>query len=217
MKPRPLQSDRYNCRTAACARQRVPARHIPAGFTLIEVLVVLIIVGLVSGILFQALERAYRLQERFGIELFDVQQRQMAADWYRQTVQGLQPDYPDGRNKFRGDSHEFSGLTSNPLRFDHGGATAFTWKIRTNPNGTTTLIYREDSRESIIINWQGGEARFVYLDDKQVSHTSWPPLFGKPRQLPRMIMVEASDAGDPVSIVASVMGPIAPLPRLQDM
>jgi general secretion pathway protein J len=217
MQPRPFQPDHDNCRTAACARQRVPVRHHHAGFTLIEVLVVLIIVGMVSGILFQALERAYRLQERFGIELFDVQQRQMAADWYRQTVQGLQPDYPDGRNKFQGGAHEFSGLTSNPLRFDQGGATAITWEIRTNPNGTTALIYRENNRESTIMNWQGAEAHFVYLDEVQVKHTSWPPPLGKSRQLPRMIMVEASDAGDPVSIVASVMGPIMPLPRLQDM
>ncbi|HUX23131.1 MAG TPA: type II secretion system protein, partial [Burkholderiales bacterium] len=51
-----------------------PPRSNQSGFTLIEVLVVLIIVGIISGVLFQALEQAYRLQDRYGTELFRVQQ-----------------------------------------------------------------------------------------------------------------------------------------------
>ncbi len=101
-----------------------------AGITLIEVLVVLIIVGMTSGILFQALERAYQLQQRYGVELFNIQHGQMAADWYRQTIQGLHPDYPDGQNIFRGDDREFSGLTNNPLSDEYGAPTPITWKIR---------------------------------------------------------------------------------------
>lgn len=189
-----------------------------AGFTLIEVLVVLIIVGMVSGVLFQALERAYRLQDRFGMELFSVQQGQMAADWYRQTVQGLHPDYLDGQSIFHGNEREFSGLTSNPLNDEYGAPTPITWKIRNNrQNGATELVYLEGKQETTILTWRSNEARFIYFDEQQTPHDSWPPPLGLSAQLPKQIQLVAKDAGDPVNIVASTMGPATPLPRLQDL
>lgn len=188
------------------------------GFTLIEVLVVLIIVGMVSGILFQALERAYRLQERFGTELFNVQQGQMAADWYRQTVQGLHPDYPDGRSIFQGKQREFSGLTSNPLSNEFGAPTPITWKMRNNRHdGVTELVYLEGEQETTILTWRGNQARFIYVDEKQISHDNWPPPLGLSTQLPKQIQLVTQDAGDPVNIVAAPMGPTNPLPRPQEL
>ena len=188
------------------------------GFTLIEVLVVLIIVGMVSGVLFQALERAYRLQERFGMELFSVQQGQMAADWYRQTVQGLHPDYPDGLNIFHGEEREFSGLTSNSLGDEYGAPTPIAWRIRNNrQSGTMELVYLEGKQETVILTWRSNEARFIYFDEQQVSHNSWPPPMGLSKQLPKQIQLVAKDVGDPINIVASTMGPIMPLPRPQDL
>lgn len=188
------------------------------GFTLIEVLVVLIITGMVSGVLFQALERAYRLQERFGVELFSVQQGQMATDWYRQTIQGLYPDYPDGKSVFRGSDREFSGLSINPLGSEYGTPTPITWRIRSNrQNGTTELVYLEGEQETNILSWSGHETRFVYLDDKQTPHESWPPPLGLSTQLPKQIQLVAEDAGDPVNIIAATMGPAMPLPRPQEL
>lgn len=188
------------------------------GFTLIEVLVVLIIVGMVSGVLFQALERAYRLQERFGMELFSAQQGQMAADWYRQTVQGLQPDYPDGRSIFQGSQLEFSGLTSNPLSDEYGAPTPITWKIRNNrQNGTMELAYLEEKQETTILAWRSKEARFIYFDEKLMPHDSWPPPLGLWTQLPKQIQLVAKNLGGPINIVATTMGPPMPMLRPQDL
>ena len=187
------------------------------GFTLIEVLVVLIIVGMISSTLFQALEQAYRLQDRFGMELFKVQQGQMAADWYRQTVQGLHPDYPDGRNIFHGEDREFSGLTGNPLGDEYGALTPVTWKIRNNQqNSTTELVYIEEKRETPVLTWRGNQARFIYLDEQQAPHDRWPPPLGLSTQLPKQIQLVAMDVGDPINIVASTKGPASVLSRVQD-
>jgi len=188
------------------------------GFTLIEMLVVLLIVGMVSGILFQALDRAYRIQERFGMELFSAQQGQMAGDWYRQTVQGLHPDYPDGQHIFRGKEREFSGLSSNPLSNEYGASTPITWQIRNNrQSGTTELVYLGEKQETVILAWHGNEARFIYLDEQQTPHDIWPPPLGLWPQLPKQIHLVAKDAGDPINLVAATMGPTTPLPRLQDL
>jgi len=195
----------------------MPHQSNQAGFTLIEVLVVLIIAALIGGVLFQALEQAYRLQDRFGTELFKVQQGQMAADWYRQTVQGLYPDFADGQNIFHGEDKTFSGLTTNPLGDEYGAPTPITWKIRNSQqNGATELVYLEGKQQTTILTWRGDEARFIYFDEQQSPHDSWPPPLGLWTQLPKQIQLVARNAGEPVSIVAATMGPANPLLRPQD-
>ena len=191
-----------------------PARSGQAGFTLIEVLVVLIIVGMTSGVLFEALERAYRLQERFGIALFKAQQGQMAADWYRQTIEGLQPDDLDGAHVFKGKDNEFSGLTSNPLSGEYGAPTPVTWEVRNNrKDGRTELVYIEGKHETSVLSWGSKQARFIYLDEKLMPYSSWPPPLGLSTQIPKQIQLVTRDYGEPVSIIASPMGAITTPPR----
>lgn len=189
-----------------------------AGFTLIEVLVVMIMVALISSVLLQALERAYRLKERFGVELFNVQQGQMTTDWYRQSVNGLYPDYGDGANVFHGGEQEFSGLSTNPLSDDYGIVTPIAWKLHSQPqNGTTGLSYTENNQETFILNWRCNQARFIYLDDTHTPHDSWPPRLGLFPQLPVQIQIQTKDAGGNITLVASPMGPKTPPLRIKDL
>lgn len=192
-------------------------KHGSNGFTLIEILVVLIIVGMTSAVVFQAFDRVYRLQNRFGVELFNAQQGAMSIDWFRQTVQGLLSDYGDGANKFSGSAHEFSGLSTNPLSGEYGSATGIRWKIFFDPQtGKTQLVYTDARVESPVAVWQGGAARFVYMDDRLEPHDTWPPALGMWPQLPRLIRVEAMDNGEPLAIMAIPLGSPVPLPRPQD-
>ena len=188
------------------------------GFTLIEVLVVMIMVALISGVLFQALERAYRLKERFGVELFNVQQGQMATDWYRQSINGLYPDYPDGANVFQGREQQLSGLSTNPLSDDYGITTAVTWKLLEQPqSGTTSLVYIENKQETTILSWHGRDARFIYLDSTRTPHDRWPPPLGLFSQIPMQIQIQARDAGENITLLASPMGPTTPPLRIKDL
>lgn len=188
------------------------------GFTLIEVLVVMIIMGLVTGILFQAIERAYQLQERFGTELFSVQEGQMATDWYRQSVQGLRPDYPDGQNLFQGTASAFSGLSDNALGSFYGAPTSISWRIRKSLNsGATDLVYIDNGRETPILSWQGSNAHFIYIDALQAPHETWPPPLGPWPQLPIQIQLIARDGADTAIIISTPMSTAAPVSRIKDL
>lgn len=192
-------------------------KHGSSGFTLVEMLVVLVIVSMTSAVIFQAFDRVYRLQSRFGVELFDAQQGAMSIDWFRQTVQGLLSDYADGANKFSGSAHEFSGLSTNPLSEEYGSTTGIKWRISFDPGtGGTQLVYADAAGESTIAEWQGGAARFIYVDDKLESHENWPPALGMWPQLPKLIRLEAVDRGATLVIMAMPVGSPVPLPRPQD-
>jgi prepilin-type N-terminal cleavage/methylation domain-containing protein len=196
------------------------SRPLQTGFTLIEVLVVLIMTGTITGVLFQALERAYRLQDRFGVELLGAQQGQMTTDWYRQTVQGLRSDYPNGKNLFKGSEQEFSGLSDNSLGSQYGAPTPIRWQIRTNlSSGQIDLVYLEQDKETPILSWSAKGARFVYVDDQHTQHDTWPPPFGQWPQLPKQIRVTTlgGKGFDPITIVASPISTAIPPPRLEDL
>lgn len=195
-----------------------PTRARAAGFTLIEVLVVMIMLTLISGILFQALERAYRLQERFGATLFSVQQGQMASDWYRQTVHGLYPDFADGAHIFAGKPQEFAGLSSNPLNADYGIPTPIMWRLRSHTlSDTTDLVYVDKQQETVILSWQGQQAKFSYIDSQNTAHDQWPPSLGLFDQLPSQIQVQTPQDAKSITLIASPMGPTTPPLRLKDI
>ena len=202
-------------------RRKLPGtanRNAARGFTLIEVLVVLILVGMTSGILFQAMQRAFGLQARFGSELFKAQQGQMATDWYRQTAQGLLPDYPGGNSFFHGDATGLAGLSSNPLDEDYGAPTRIAWKLQPNADtDTTDLVYSDAQHTTTVLSWRRSKARFVYLDNQLTPHEQWPPPLGLFVQLPAQIELQVTDAGEPLIILAHPMGPAEPRLRPQDV
>ena len=193
-------------------------RSLQCAFTLVEMLVVLIIVGLVSGILLQAVEQVFRLQRRFGVEVAVSQQGAMLSDWFRQTIEGLFPDYPDGKHKFSGTERRLSGLTTNSLTTEYGVPTVITWELAFDPDsGRTRLLNGTGKDAAPLMSWQGNQGRFVYLDAKGEAHDSWPPRLGDWPQLPAAIRLEGLREGEPLILVAVPMGPKNTLPRLKDI
>jgi len=187
------------------------------GFTLLELLVVLILSGMVAGILLQALQHVLHLEERFGTELFSAQQGQMYEDWYRRSVQGLVPDHPDGGNRFRGSAREFRGLTLAPLSNADVSLLPCAWRLQFDrDSGRTQLQHSGDGERTEVLSWSGNSGRFVYFDQQGGMHETWPPPTGKWPQLPFAIHVESGNAQDPRVIVAVPRGVPDPLPRFKD-
>ena len=55
-------------------------RNRSSGFTLLEILVVMILTSMITAILLQGLQQVYRLQVHFGAEMFSSQQGAMRID-----------------------------------------------------------------------------------------------------------------------------------------
>ena len=188
------------------------------GFTLLEMLVVMILTGMITGILMQGLHQVFRLQTHFGREIFDTQQGEMYTEWFRQSVNGLMPDYADGKHKFKGSQREFSGLTLAPLDTANTALLPFSWHLRFDPEtGRTQLRYGTGDDAATVLSWPGNSGRFVYFDANNEAHDEWPPFLGMWPQLPQAIYLENQNTEQPRVIVAVPKGLETPLPRRKDL
>lgn len=169
-------------------------------------------------ILMQWLHQTYRLQQHFGHEIFNSQQGEMYAEWFRQSVNGAMPDVSTGVNRFKGDARQFTGLTLSPVDSASQALMPFAWRMRFSPNaGRTQLIYGLEENAPEIISWPGDSGRFVYIDQNDQLSPIWPPAFKQTTQLPKVIMLQTQERDMPRIIVAVPRGLQSPLPRRVDL
>lgn len=188
-----------------------------AGFTLLELLVVLVLVGLISALLLQALQHVFRLQRHFGAEYFRTSQAAMQISWIRGTLNGLVPDFPDGKNKFKGDARSLTGLTLAPLTTSGASFSSFTLQMRYDTEQDATILeYGEGRNAPALHSWLGNSGRFRYIDQKGEVHDQWPPFIGLWPQLPTAIQIEMESPDTHVVVVAP-KGPTVPLLRLREI
>ena len=114
----------------------------------------------------------------------------MEAEWFRQSVNGLMPDYVDGKNKFKGSQREFSGMTLSPLNTATEALMPFTWRLRFEPKtGQTQLQYGSNddapavlawyptARRGLVWNLSGDQTRLtVRRDGTNLATLDMPPL-----------------------------------------
>lgn len=189
------------------------------GFTLLEMLVVLLLTALITGILMQALAQVFALDRRFSRELFNAQQGSMYREWFRLSVAGLMPEHVDGKRRFKGSRSEIEGLTLAPLDASTPSVMPFRWVIAYNSgNGRSELLYGAERAQGTVLSWPGSSGSFSFLDDRLEAHDAWPPPLGGPwPQLPSAIRLEYRDAEASEVVIAIPKGLREPLPRFRDL
>jgi prepilin-type N-terminal cleavage/methylation domain-containing protein len=187
-------------------------------FTLLEILVVLALTGLTAGILLQGIQQVFFLQRHFGVEFFQSQQGLMRAEWFRDCINGLVPEFVDGQHKFRGSERRLQGLTTMPLDAPEGALSGFELSIDFDAKtGEAGLYYGNITGQQLMLSWPGSMGRFAYIDTDGLRHSEWPPFLGKWPQLPKVIELETGQKGERQILIAAPMGLTKPLPSQKDV
>ncbi|WP_447585085.1 PulJ/GspJ family protein [Pseudoxanthomonas mexicana] len=194
------------------------------GFTLLEMLVVLLIAGMALALTSQALSQYARAHERVSASTQGGREYRLAERWFRDSVSGLyavgQPGIPgasaiprpaasqEDEPVFRGEARGFSGLTLLPVLAGQGVPTLQSWSIAPSRSGNDALALEEDGKQLTLPFPDAGQLRLHYLDAKGDLHALWPPAQGQWPQLPAAIALEL---GSGTLIVAAVTGAQDPL------
>ena len=125
------------------------------GFTLLEMLVVLLIAGMALALTSQALSQYRRAHERVSASTQGGREYRMAERWFRDSVSGLYAVGPPGTPGapaippaspgqeevpvFRGQARGFSGLTLLPVLAGQGVPTLQSWSITPTRAGNEAL------------------------------------------------------------------------------
>jgi len=161
------------------------------GFTLLEMLVVLVLVGLISTLLFQGVSYILVMRSRIFVQLNDLRQGVIQEYWFRSSTAAIVTDYEEGEHIFKGDERQFSGLTLAALDAAVGVPTVFSWQLHFD-KGMTVLRYQKSQGDYWdVARWRGNQGFFRYRAREGEWHNQWPPSFGADTpQIPRMILVQ---------------------------
>lgn len=211
-----------------------------SGFTLIEILVVLVIVGMISSVVVTGLAQVFSLRERLGPLVDQSDRTALIGSWYRKHVKGIIPDVRDGKYVFKGGPRQFTGLSNMTIGADAGVPTPFNMVIFESGGGKFALqIHNVESNSDItLLTWRSdqdgsADAGFQYFDGTEWSPV-WPmptklaaarqPLqpgnlfsIDPPPQIPKLIRADIIMDGQRMVLVAAPGGPDQPVPRLQDI
>jgi prepilin-type N-terminal cleavage/methylation domain-containing protein len=188
------------------------------GFTLVEVLVVLVIVALVSGVLLSAFERVLDIRVRLATFLDGVEAPVLVVDWFRSSVGGLLADKAEGRDRFSGNTHGMRGLTLAPLNAAAGVPTRIAWTVTFEAaTGRSYLRYSNGEQPAMTIaSWPGEYGGLRYCGADLVCRDSWPPDKDT-AQLPALIRLDMIKGTEPWPVLAAPQGNrAAPQPVAQE-
>lgn len=187
-----------------------------AGFTLLEVIVVLVITSLVTTILMQGLSVVLGTKLRFSSVLSGIEERGLQHSIITSPLRGLIPDYDDGNRRFNGDSKRIRGLTLYPLQGISGAPTSFTLSIDYNSSeNATEMTYLERGYDALrLVQWPGNTGEFSYRGREGQWVKNWPPAGDDFLQAPRTIRIETGL--EQSYLFVHVMGPETRPFRVQD-
>lgn len=173
---------------------KVEHRHPKAaGFTIIEVLVVLVIVAAISSILLFSFQRVLDIRIRLAAFLEGTDVPTLIAGWFRGSVEGLLPDKQGGADQFTGDARSFTGLSVSPIDGMAGVPTRISWELDFDPAAARTYLrYRSSDRTPLTVaSWPGDLGGLSYCGADFACSARWPPTGEGTTQLPAVIRLDA--------------------------
>ena len=106
-----------------------------AGFTLFEVIVVLVITGLISVVLIQGLGLVLGVRTSVASKIIDLDQVVLHRNLVLEPLRGVVPDYPEHPYVFSGTAEQIQALTVRTLQERSGTPTGFYFPSPTTATG----------------------------------------------------------------------------------
>ncbi|MDD5274744.1 MAG: prepilin-type N-terminal cleavage/methylation domain-containing protein [Methylovulum sp.] len=187
------------------------------GFTLMEVLVVLVLVSLLSSLLMQGFGYVLRLRLNVTQQLKTQRVQQLQEYWYSGLVTGLIVNAQNEKALFQGDDSILQGLSINTLTAPAGVPKQFILTLLSQ-NNTITLKYRITEKDDWTLGeWPAQTASFSYLDNEGNWVSTWPPKMGMvTQQLPEAIRLQIDSSPKPVNWIVSIPSKKNPKPNIEE-
>lgn len=168
------------------------------GFTLLEILVVLVVVSLISTLLIQGFIQALNTQTRQQKIIYQIQQTTLINNWIKKSISGIIAVQSEQGQPFTGSSDSLQGFTTQALAQSAGSPANIHWSI-TQQDNNIQLRYRQAEH----IDWQifhrprvssrqnqSLSAGFQYRDEQGKWYQQWPPKNSiEKNQLPEAVQI----------------------------
>ncbi|WP_395338811.1 type II secretion system protein J [Ningiella sp. W23] len=144
------------------------------GFTLLEMMVVLVIVSLITVLMMQGFSFVVGLQDRIRNQLVKTQDTELREQWFRLVTRSFQRGRQSDNANFSADAFEMSGLVLQPLNRGTGLPTKVRWRIE--QEGDYSILYYDEAEDEpvVIFEWLNAEVEFRYLNSSGELQDEWP-------------------------------------------
>ena len=200
------------------------------GFTLLEVIVVLVISSMIAAVLMQGLSLILTVRTTLAQKIFGLEKAVLQRNLFLEPLRGLVPDYPEKPDVFVGNERRLHGLTVRPIQNRPGAPVGVDlYMVYDADKEQTVLMYQERGRAAIALgSWPGNSGSFSYRDRTGEWLPSWPPQrqtqedvpgqfasLDRPPQTPYLVRV-VMGIGFPPVLIADVVGAHTRITRMKD-
>ena len=182
-----------------------------------EVLVVLVLISLISGLLMEGFGYVLRLRFNVTQQLKKQRIRQLQEHWFRNLVGGIIINNRDEPVLFQGTESMLQGQSISTLTAPTGVPQKFTLTL-SSQDDTVALKYRISEKEEWMLGqWTAQKASFSYLDNEGSWMSTWPPKMGTvSQQLPEAVQLQIDNFQNPINWIVSIPGKKNPKPSIEE-
>lgn len=134
-----------------------------AGFTLIEVLVVLVIMSITTTLLIEGLGTTWRNFDKLNNQQLGVNKSVLPKKWFIESLKGAQLYHPYSP-VFSGTAQRISFITITPPDAIASVPTKITWTIEDVSSQSQGLFFKTNNNPKVLVASVYGQLSFSFLD-----------------------------------------------------